>query len=97
MQALDVSDVHTAFERLRDSGGDPELDLQGLKAPLWGHHSLRRLADTVARETMAETGVSETDIDLVFGWREAMHSHEMQVHYQSRFVRERRALVTSRM
>ena len=87
----------TAFERLRDGGGDPELDLQGLKEPRWGHHSLRRLADTVARETMAETGVSETDIDLVFGWREAMHSHEMQVHYQSRFVRERRALVTSRM
>ena len=40
-----------AFEELMAGGGDPELDLQGLAAPQWGHHSLRRLADTVARQT----------------------------------------------
>ena len=78
-----------------ERGGDPELDLQGLSAPLWGHHSLRRLADTVARQTMRETGATEQDIDLTFGWQEAMHSRQMQTHYESVFVRARRACVTS--
>ena len=75
-------------------GPDPELDLQGLSEPLWGYHSFRRFADTVARQTMSETGATEQDIDLVFGWMEAMYSQRMQVHYESTFVREKRKAVT---
>ena len=76
---------------------DPELDLQGLPKPLWAHHSNRRLSDTVARQTMAETGASEQDIDLVFGWQEAMHSARMQLHYESKFDREKRKAVTRKV
>ena len=76
---------------------DPELDLRGLPAPLWGHHSGRRGADTVARQTMHLTGATERDIDMVFGWKEAFYSKEMQLHYESSFDRERRCLVTSMM
>ena len=75
--------------------GDPELDLQGFDAPLWGHHSFRRFADTVARETMAQTGATEQDIDLYFGWMERFYHQKMQVHYSSRFDRTRRTAVTS--
>ena len=75
---------------------DPELDRQGLAKPLWGHHSFRRFADTVARQSMSETGATEQDIDLVFGWQEAMYSAKMQVHYESKFVREKRKAVTSK-
>ena len=45
-----------AFEMANADGPDPDLDLQGLKEPLWGHHSIRRGADTVARHTMHLTG-----------------------------------------
>jgi hypothetical protein len=73
---------------------EPELDLQGLAAPLWGHHSNRRCADTVARQTMARSGATEQDIDLVFGWQEKLYSAKMQVHYESKFVRDVRKRVT---
>ena len=73
---------------------DPQLDLQGLAKPLWGHHSNRRGSDTIARATMSETGATEQDIDLTYGWREAMYSHIMQVHYESKFDREKRTAVT---
>ena len=91
--------LHTLFdqahEQLLAEGGDPELDLAGLAAPQWGHHSIRRLADTVARQTMEITGATEQDIDITFGWLEAMYSHRMQLHYESRFTRTVRARVTS--
>ena len=73
---------------------DPELDLQGLAEPQWGHHSFRRFADTCARQTMSVSGASEQDIDLTFGLMEAFYSAKMQVHYESRFKRERRCCVT---
>jgi hypothetical protein len=73
---------------------DPELDTQGLAQPLWGHHSDRRGADTIARATMSVTGASEQDIDLTFGWRENMYSALMQLHYESKFDREKRKAVT---
>ena len=44
---------------------------------------------------MAETGVTEADIDLIFGWQEAFYSQKMQRHYESHFDRIRRAAVTS--
>ena len=72
-----------------------ELDLAGLAKPRWGHHSLQRLGDTVARQTRGDTGATEQDIDLTFGWQEAMHSRQMQTHYESVFIRTRRACVTS--
>jgi hypothetical protein len=84
-----------AYELSNPEGDpDPWLDLQGLDSPLWGHHSWRRLADTLARATMARSGVSEQDIDLVFGWLENMYSQRMQYHYETRFNRERRYRVT---
>ena len=84
-----------AYELANPEGdADPWLDLQGLETPLWAHHSLRRCADTVARSTMARSGVSEQDIDRVFGWREAEYSHRMQYHYETRFNRDRRYRVT---
>ena len=91
--------LHKIFDEayvLANPEGDPDpwLDLQGLDSPLWGHHSLRRCADTVARATMAKSGVSEQDIDLVFGWLEAMYSHRMQLHYETRFNRDKRYRVT---
>ena len=73
---------------------DPELDLQGLDKPRWGHHSFRRMADTVARQSMSATGASEQDIDLIFGWNERLYSQKMQVHYESKFDREKRKVVT---
>ena len=76
---------------------DPELDLQGLKAPLWGSHSLRRGADRIARAHMEETDTSEADIDLLFGWREKFYSELMQVHYAglARADRMKKAKITS--
>ena len=76
---------------------DPELDLQGLKKPKWGSHSLRRGADKIARAHMSETGASEADIDLLFGWREKFYSEQMQIHYAglARSDRLKKARVTS--
>ena len=68
---------------------------KGYDAPLWGNHSFRRFADTIARQTMAVTGASEQDIDLYFGWMERFYQQKMQVHYESRFTRKRRIAVTS--
>ena len=73
---------------------DPELDLKGQAAPLWGHHSLRRAADTIARASMDESGATEQDIDLYFGWLEKQYSQKMQLHYASRHDREQRTCVT---
>ena len=76
---------------------DPELDLEGQAAPNFGHHSDRRGADTVARQTREQTGATVEDIDIVFGWKEAFYSKDMQRHYETSFDRERRCLVTSMM
>ena len=84
-----------AYAQLLAEGGDPELDLRGLSAPLWGHHSLRRMADSIARATMSESGATEQDIDITFGWLEAMYNQRMQLHYASHLDRTRRARVTS--
>jgi len=100
---LDPSSTYDTLHKIMDKcyelsnpPGDPDpwLDLQGLETPLWGHHSWRRMADTVARATMAKSGVSEQDIDLVFGWLEEMYSQRMQFHYETRFNRDKRYRVT---
>ena len=87
--------MHDAFRAANLSSQDPELDLQGWPLPAWGHHSFRRFGDTVARETMALTGATEKDIDLIFGWCEAFYHAKMQDHYESVFTRSRRCQVTS--
>ena len=43
---------------------------------------------------MVRSGVSEQEIDLVFGWQEAFYSRKMQIHYETRFNRDRRYRVT---
>ena len=91
--------MHDLMERAwaasQAMGPDPELDLQGFDKPLWGHHSFRRFADTVARQTMAITGATEQDIDLYFGWMERFYNAKMYIHYESRFTRTWRTAVTS--
>ena len=100
---LDPSATYATLHRIFDDAydlanpeGDPDpwLDMQGMDEPLWGHHSFRRMADTVARATMERTGATEQDIDLIFGWNEKMYSHKMQCHYETRFNRDRRYRVT---
>ena len=86
-----------AFELANANGPDPELDLRGLEEPLWGHHSMRRGADTVARHTMHITGATERDIDIIFGWNEHLYKSVMQYHYESNLQRDRRSRVTSMM
>ena len=43
----------------------------------------------VARQTMHLTGATERDIDMVFGWKEAFYSKEMQLHYATMGLVER--------
>ena len=86
-----------AYELANADSPDPEMELEGLDAPMWGHHSCRRCADTVARRTMHLTGATSRDIDIMFGWKEAFYSKEMQLHYETSMDRERRCLVTSMM
>ena len=52
-------------------------------------------ADTVARQTMHLTGATERDIDIIFGWNEALYHAIMQLHYESNLQREKRSMVTS--
>ena len=75
---------------------DLELDLQGLEAPKWANHSLRRGSDRMARDAMERSGVSVVDIDAVFGWNEAQRKKDMQLHYEGldRARRVGRARVT---
>ena len=86
-----------AYDLANADGPDPDLDLRGLIEPLWGHHSIRRGADTMARNTMHITGATERDIDMIFGWNEHMYRAIMQLHYESNLQRDRRAKVTSMM
>ena len=64
------------------------------KEPKWGHHSFRRGADKVARATMAQTGATRDDIDEHFGWKQRERAEDMQLHYEGRRDRARRARVT---
>ena len=100
---LDPSSTYATLHKIMDSAyvlanpeGDPDpwLDLQGLDDPLWGHHSFRRCADTVARATRGKSNTDEEDIDIIFGWNERMYSRKMQHHYETRFNRDKRYRVT---
>ena len=71
---------------------DPDLEIGRYDVPSWSTHSLRRLADTVARRHMGETGVTESQIDIYFGWHERLLLRSMQIHYASLSIRERMLL-----
>ena len=68
---------------------DPVLDVEKGREPKWTTHSLRRLADTSARQYMEVTGTTEAEIDLYFGWHEAILLKEMQRHYEAMSIRSR--------
>ena len=68
---------------------DLELDLGLGQKPKWTTHSLRRMADWVARRYREQLGVTEADIDLYFGWNERVLLKAMQVHYALLSMRER--------
>ena len=78
---------------------DPDLDVGHGQRMMWSTHSLRRLADTVARRYMDLMGVSEDQIDIYFGWHEKMLLKEMQRHYEQMSTRERmtKAKITRRL
>ena len=71
---------------------DPDLDLEPGRSPKWSTHSLRRLADTVARRFRELTGTTEDQIDIYFGWHEKILLKAMQVHYASLSILERMEL-----
>ena len=74
------------------SDPDPDLDVPPGKEPKWTSHSLRRLADTVARRYAEVTGTTEAQIDIYFGWQERLLKKAMQVHYASLSIFERMGL-----
>lgn len=71
---------------------DPELELQGLKEPHFGNHSLRRHGDRVARETKELTKVTKETIDYFFGWLLVEMMKDMQLHYAGLDMPGRREL-----
>ena len=83
--------LEEAWRALNPAGGpgDPDLELPDGAVPRWTTHSLRRLADSVAKRWMSVTGVTEAMIDLYFGWNEKLLLQAMQNHYASMSVRER--------
>ena len=63
--------------------------MEARRNPKWATHSLRRMADTVARKHREAMSVSESEIDLYFGWGERVLKKAMQVHYAAFTLRER--------
>ena len=70
---------------------NPDLDLDPGREPKWSTHSLRRLADATARRHMEQTGATEDQIDIYFGWHERVLLKAMQRHYASMSIRQRMA------
>jgi hypothetical protein len=73
-------------------GPDPDLDLRDGEAPKWTTHSLRRMADTVARRDREMSGTSEAEIDIYFGWNERVLRRAMQVYYSALSILDRMSL-----
>ena len=91
--ALTKEILNTSYLLANKDLGDPDPDLEvdgaAGEKPKWTTHSLRRMADTVARRYKELTGASEADIDLFFGWNERVLLKAMQVHYAALSVKER--------
>ena len=73
---------------------DLEFDLEGLTSPKWAHHTFRRTADRMARDSAAETGATKDDIDDLFGWLQAERSKDQQKAYAGIAERSVRAQCT---
>ena len=77
---------------------DVEFDLQGLKVPKFGNHSLRRHSDKVAREALpkhkasGDESVTKRVIDYFFGWLLKDMRKDMQLHYAGMDLFARRVL-----
>ena len=78
---------------------DPDIDVERGRAPHWTSHSLRRLADAVARRDQELNEVTDEEIDLYFGWHESILLREMRRHYAATLMRERmkQARITGRL
>ena len=74
---------------IRGVNHDADLDLPPDVPPRWSTHSLRRLADTVARRYREAMNVTVDQIDIYFGWHEKILLKAMQVYYSSLSLRER--------
>ena len=87
------------YKKLAEGGDDPEMVLgKGRKKPIKiGHHSWRRLASTVAAETLARGECTETDINPHFGWMLKKYAKKMQLHYADRGKRTARAKLMEMM
>ena len=87
-----------AYNRLAANNDDPDMVLgKGRNCPKFGHHSWRRLADTVATETLTRGECSAEDIDLHFGWKLKKYAKKMQLHYANRGKRTARAKLMEQM
>ena len=64
-----------------------------------GGDKIRFVADTVARRDREETGTSEDEIDIYFGWHERILLKAMQVHYAAFSIIQRmaKAVITGGM
>ena len=62
---------------------DPDLGMSTdeIESAKWGTHSFRRSADRRARAWCIRNGISLDRVDKAFGWKEAEHSRDMQLHY----------------
>ena len=62
---------------------DPDLGMSTdeIESAKWGTHSFRRSADRRARAWCIRHGISLDRVDKAFGWKEAEHSRDMQLHY----------------
>ena len=95
--------LDVAFKEANPPGDpDPEFDLQGHAAPLWGQHSLRRLGEKVARDdkdAWTKLGLTKVEVDLYSGWDQHEISRDMQIHYsgQQRSHRVKRTAITRSM
>ena len=82
--------LQDAHESIKKSGViDEALDVAEGEVPKWTSHSLRRLANSVARRDMAKTDTSAAEIDIYFGWHEKILLKEMQRHYEQMSTRTR--------
>ena len=84
--------AYTISARLEEP--DLEFDLEGLTSPKWAHHTFRRTADRMARDSMAETGATKGDIDDLFGWLQAERAKDQQRAYAGIAERSVRARCT---
>ena len=65
------------------SDPDPDLGMpvSEIRMAAWGSHSLRRNADRRARDFCLQRNLPLEKVDKLFGWREAEHERDMQLHY----------------